>query len=556
MQGIVPVDRKTLGGEVSAGVTLAALAIPAGMGYASLAGMPVVTGLYTIALPMIAFALLGSSRHLVVGADSATAVVMAAGLAGLATAGSDEYIGLAGLLAVMAGVLLIVARLIRLGFIADFLSRTVLIGFLTGVGVQVACGQIAGMLGVSKGDGVTIGGHQFTNTIATLVSTVDHLGDISWTTVGVSAASLAVISGLGLVTDKIPAELLVVVGSIFVSWQWDLSSHGVSTVGSLAGGFPPIGIPDVSWSDIPTLSATSVSILVLILAQSAATSRAYAAKYNDHFDENVDLVGLGAANIAAGLSGTFAVNGSPTKTQMVDGAGGRSQLAQLVASGLAVIVLLFLTEPIQYMPNAVLASVVFVVGVKLIDIAGMRRVLDLRRDEFVVAALVGATVVAAGVGQGILFGIVISIVDHLRRSYRPMTGVLVRGDSTAWQTVDATPDADDAGARRVPVRRQPLLRERRPIPRTDRGVRHRLGRAPLPVHRRERDPRRRLHRRRDDPPAPEGVGRGRGDTHHRERKRIGPFDARPLWPDRGTGTRQHLRHGRRRRRCTRPVSGR
>ena len=441
LQGIVPVDRKTLGGEVSAGVTLAALAIPAGMGYASLAGMPVVTGLYTIALPMIAFALLGSSRHLVVGADSATAVVMAAGLAGLATAGSDEYIGLAGLLAVMAGVLLIVARLIRLGFIADFLSRTVLIGFLTGVGVQVACGQIAGMLGVSKGDGVTIGGHQFTNTIATLVSTVDHLGDISWTTVGVSAASLAVISGLGLVTDKIPAELLVVVGWIFVSWQWDLSSHGVSTVGTLAGGFPPIGIPDVSWSDIPTLSATSVSILVLILAQSAATSRAYAAKYNDHFDENVDLVGLGAANIAAGLSGTFAVNGSPTKTQMVDGAGGRSQLAQLVASGLAVIVLLFLTEPIQYMPNAVLASVVFVVGVKLIDIAGMRRVLDLRRDEFVVAALVGATVVAAGVGQGILFGIVISIVDHLRRSYRPMTGVLVRGDSTAWQTVDAAPDA-------------------------------------------------------------------------------------------------------------------
>ena len=307
LQGIVPVDRKTLGGEVSAGVTLAALAIPAGMGYASLAGMPVVTGLYTIALPMIAFALLGSSRHLVVGADSATAVVMAAGLAGLATAGSDEYIGLAGLLAVMAGVLLIVARLIRLGFIADFLSRTVLIGFLTGVGVQVACGQIAGMLGVSKGDGVTIGGHQFTNTIATLVSTVDHLGDISWTTVGVSAASLAVISGLGLVTDKIPAELLVVVGSIFVSWQWDLSSHGVSTVGSLAGGFPPIGIPDVSWSDIPTLSATSVSILVLILAQSAATSRAYAAKYNDHFDENVDLVGVRDVIGKEGLDRVFEV---------------------------------------------------------------------------------------------------------------------------------------------------------------------------------------------------------------------------------------------------------
>ena len=439
LQGIVPVDRTRIGGEVFAGLTLAALAIPAGMGYATLAGMPVVTGLYTIVLPMLAFALLGSSRHLVVGADSATAVVMAAGLAGLATAGSEEYVALAGLLALMAGVLLILARLIRLGFIADFLSRTVLIGFLTGVGVQVACGQIAGMLGVSKGDGVTIGNYQFTSTIATLISTAQNLGDISWTTVAVSAGALVVIQGLGLVTDKIPAALVAVVGSIYVSWQWDLSSHGVSTVGSIDGGFPPISFPDVSWSEVPPLAATSVSILLLILAQSAATSRAYAAKYNDHFDENVDLVGLGAANVAAGLSGTFAVNGSPTKTQMVDGAGGRSQLAQIVASALVVVVLLFLTEPIQYMPNAVLASVVFLVGIHLIDVAGMRRVLERRRDEFIVATLVGATVVVAGVGQGIVLGIIASIIDHLRRSYRPVTAVLVRDDSTAWKTVDALP---------------------------------------------------------------------------------------------------------------------
>jgi sulfate permease, SulP family len=445
LQGILPFDPKSISGEVLAGLTLAALAIPEVMGYATLAGMPVVTGLYTIFLPMLVFGVLGSSRHLVVGADSATAVVMAAGLAGMATSGSDEYIALASMMALLAGALLIIARLIKLGFIADFLSRTVLIGFLTGVGIQVACGQIAGMLGISKGSGVTIGGHTFTSTIATLISTLRNLGDVSWATVAVSAGVLGTILGLKLVTGKVPGALVAVIGAIFISWQWDLSSHGVATLGSLSGGVPPIGLPEVSWSDIPPLAGTAVSILVIILAQSAATSRAYAAKYNDHFDENVDLVGLGAASIAAGLSGTFVVNGSPTKTQMVDGAGGRSQIAQIATALIVLIVLLFLTGPIQYMPTAVLASVVFLIGVELIDIAGMRQVLARRPDEFVVAALVALTVVVAGVEQGIVLGIVASIIDHMRRSYRPVTAVLEPGDRTAWHATDVTP-----GSRTLP----------------------------------------------------------------------------------------------------------
>ena len=441
LQGIVPIDRERIGGEVFAGLTLAALAIPAGMGYASLAGMPVVTGLYTIVLPMVAFAILGSSRHLVVGADSATAVVVAAGLAGMAATGADEYVALAGLLALMAGLLLVIARLIGLGFVADFLSRTVLIGFLTGVGIQVASGQVAGLFGVEKGDGITIGGYRFTSTIATLFSTAGNLGDVSWTTVAVSAGALGTMAGLGLVTTRIPGALVAVIGSIYISWQWDLASHGVTTVGALTGGFPPIALPDVSWSEVPPLAATSVSMLVLILAQSAATSRAYAAKYDDHFDANVDLVGLGTANVAAGLSGTFVVNGSPTKTQMVDGAGGRTQLAQLVAAAIGLIVLLFLTAPIEYLPSAVLASVVFLVGIELVDIAGMRRVLERRPDEFVVAGIVAATVVVAGVEQGIVLGIVASIIDHLRRSYRPVSAVVRPGDAGVWQTVDVTPAA-------------------------------------------------------------------------------------------------------------------
>jgi MFS superfamily sulfate permease-like transporter len=180
---------------------------------------------------------------------------------------------------------------------------------------------------------------------------------------------------------------------------------------------------------------------VLILAQSAATSRAYAAKYNEAFSENVDLIGLGVASLAAGISGAFPVNGSPTKTQMVDGAGGRSQLAQLTTGVLIAIVLLFLTAPIQYMPKAVLASVVFLIGIELIDIAGMRRVLRVRPDEFVVAAATAATVVVIGVEQGIVLAIVLSIIDHLRRSYHPNNGVLSVVDGQRVHFVPVEPTA-------------------------------------------------------------------------------------------------------------------
>ena len=422
-QGLLPLDRSRIPVEVLAGVTLAALAIPEVMGYTSIAGMPVITGLYTILLPVLVFAVFGSSRHLVVGADSATAAVMAAGLAGLAATGSSQYVALAGLLALMAAVLLL-ARLIGLGFLADFLSRTVLIGFLTGVGVQVACGQVGGMLGIPSGKGITIGSHLFDNTVGKLISTLQNIDQISWTTVAVSAGVMATILGMKFITGKIPGALLAVIGSIIISWHWNLASHGVATLGVVPGGLPKIAIPDVTWSDIPALAGTAASIFVLILAQSAATSRAYAAKYNDAFDENVDLVGLGVASIAAGLSGTFPINGSPTKTQMVDGAGGRSQVAQITTGVIVAVVLLFLTVPLQYMPKAVLSTVVFLIGIELIDIAGMRRILRLRLDEFVVAALTGLTVVFVGVEQGIVLAIVASLIDHLRRSYRPPTAVI------------------------------------------------------------------------------------------------------------------------------------
>lgn len=440
LEGVRPLDKARLPVEIVAGITLAALAIPEVMGYTAIAGMPVVTGLYTILLPLLAFAIFGSSRHLVVGADSATAAILAAGLAGMAATASSQYVALAGLVALMAAALLLVARLIGLGFLANFLSRTVLIGFLTGVGIQVAAGQVSGLLGIPKGSGITIGGHDFDNTIGVLISTLGNVGDTSWTTAAVSAGVIVVILFSKLVTDKVPGALIAVVGAIAVSWHWDLESHGVGVLGPVPGGLPSLGLPDVSWSDVPPLFGTAVSIFVLILAQSAATSRAYAARYGDRFSEDVDLAGLSTANLAAGLSGTFVVNGSPTKTQMLDSAGGRSQVAQLTTAAIVAVVLLFLTEPLAYLPDAVLASVVFLIGIELIDLAGMHRVLRVRPSEFWVATLTAAVVVILGVQQGIVVAIVASVIDHLRRSYRPSAGVLqLRSGRPSRQLVPVGP---------------------------------------------------------------------------------------------------------------------
>jgi high affinity sulfate transporter 1 len=418
LQGVLPINRAKISVDIVAGITLAALAIPEVMGYTKIAGMPVITGLYTILIPIAAFALFGSSKHLVVGADSATAAILAAGLVGLGlTAESPQYVAMAGLLALVTAAILIIARVIGLGFLADFLSRSVLIGFLTGVGIQVAAGQISGMLGLPGGG---------SGTVEKLLKDVQELPQTSIPTLIISLVVLALVVGCKRFAPKVPGALIAVVGMILVSYFFDLSAHGVSVLGPVPGGLPNFGLPQgVTWGDVPGLIPIAFSCFLVILAQSAATSRAYAAKYNESFSENSDLVGLTLANVAAGLSGTFLVNGSPTKTQMVDGAGGRSQISQLTTAVIVLVVLLFLTVPLSYMPNAVLAAVVFYIGVELIDIKGMRSIYAQRLDEFVVALITAATVVFIGVEQAIFLAIVLSLLDHVRRSYKPKNSVLV-----------------------------------------------------------------------------------------------------------------------------------
>ncbi len=372
-------------------------------------------------IPTALFALFGSSRHLVVGADSATAAILAAGLVGIAAIGSEQYLALAGVLALMAAVFLILARVMRLGFLSDFLSRTVLIGFLTGVGIQVALGQISGMLGL-KG-----GGH---GALEKLWNDIQQLGQFNRHELTIALSVLVVIVGLEKISKKIPGALIAAIGALVASWAFGFDKL-VHLVGAVPSGLPYLGLPKVDWNwqVFTTLIPTAFAMFVVILAQSAATSRAFATRYDERISENTDLVGLALANIGAGLSGTFVVNGSPTKTQIVDSAGGRSQLSLLVMAAIVLLILLFLTGPLAFMPEAALSAIVFLIGIGLIDLAGMRRIFEQRRSEFWVALVTVLTVVVVGVEQGILLAIALSLVDHTRHGYRPKNAVLVPGES-------------------------------------------------------------------------------------------------------------------------------
>jgi high affinity sulfate transporter 1 len=444
LDGIRPYDRAWLTKDIVAGITLAALAIPEVMGYTKIAGMPVITGLYTILFPIAAFALFGCSRHLVVGADSATAAIMYAGIAALGIGGlepaSPQWVGLASLSALIAGGFLFLARVARLGFLANFLSRTVLIGFLTGVGVQVAIGQVGGMLGIPP---QTVPSGSFSGDVRKFGLTLWHIGEGSWQTAVVSASVLAILVVFGRWVKQVPGGLVAVVGMIALSWIFDFAAHDISVLGPVPSGLPTIGVPqDVTWHEVPKLAVTAASMFLVILAQSAATSRAYAVKYEERFEENTDLMGLGLANLAAGFSSTFVVNGSPTKTEMVDEAKSHTQVAQLSTAVVVAIVLLFLTKPLQYMPNAVLSAVVFLIGLKLIDIRGMRQIARVRRDEFWVALATAVVVVIVGVEQGIILAIVLSLVLHVRRHYEPVDVVLTFDEAGHFRSVPPTPGVE------------------------------------------------------------------------------------------------------------------
>ncbi|MBB5459538.1 SulP family inorganic anion transporter [Paraburkholderia sp. Cpub6] len=423
LQGLLPFNSAQLPHDIIAGLTLAALGIPEVMGYTKISGTPTVTGLYTILLPLVAFALLGASRQLVVAADSATAAILAGTLTTVAALGSKEYIGLTSTVALTVAVMLVIARIFRLGFLADFLSRSALIGFLTGVGVQVAAGELAGLIGLAKQ------GH---GPVMQLVSVVRRVAEANYPTALLSLAVLAVIIGCKRFAPRAPGALIAVIGSIVASGAFNFAGRGIAVTGEVPGGLPSLFMPPLHMSGINQVLATAASCFIVIIAQSAATARAYATRNNEKGDDNADIIGLAAANAAAAFTGTFVVNGSPTKTEIIDDAGGRTQVAHLTTAVIVLLVLLFLTRPLSLMPAAVLSAIVFMIGVKLIDVKGMVELFRMQKDEFVVALLAAGVVVFVDVMHGILAAVVLSLIAHARHSYRLRTRVLTRDPTGHW----------------------------------------------------------------------------------------------------------------------------
>ncbi len=432
--------RAWLSTDVIAGLTLAAVAIPETMGYTSIAETPIVTGLYTVIFPTLLFALLGASKLLVVGADSATAAILAAGLLSAnisgVTPGSPEWLAYTSFIALICGGLLVLARVLRLGFLGDFLSASVLVGFLTGVGVQVFSGQIPDMLGIAKGAGTWLEQQWYMLT---------HLNEISWTTFAFAAATLVIIMGFKKFLPKVPGAIVAVILLIVVSAATQASTHGVAVVGAVTGGFPPIGLPQgIDLGNFGSVVTIAFSCFILIIAQSAATSRSFAMKHGDNADVNRDLIGLSGANFAAGLSGTFVVNGSPTKTQILDEQKGRTQLANITMSAVVLLVVLFFTGVLTDMPKAVLAGIVFLIGVDLIDIQGLKRIWKRRRGEAIIAIITAVVVCAVGVEQGIILAIVLSLLDLIHRQYKPndfVVGINKSGDPTYQVAAPGTQSA-------------------------------------------------------------------------------------------------------------------
>jgi SulP family sulfate permease len=430
-RGLLPWKRVGVLRDVVAGVVLAATDIPQVLGYTKIAGMPVVTGLYTLLLPLVAFAAFGSSRYLVVAADSASAAIFAGGVAGMATPGDARYVAMAAMVALLTAVFLLLARLLRLGFIADFLSRTVLVGFLTGVGFQVGISVLGAMVGVPVGS---------RRPVLQLGEVLRGLPRAHLPTVAVSVAVLALVLGLRWVAPKVPGSLIAVVGSIAASMLWNFHAHGIAIIGPVAGGLPHLALHAVSLREIQPLVGVAASCAVMILTQSAATSRVYAARHHEEVDENHELLGLSAANAAAALSGAFVVNGSPTQTAIAEGAGARSQLAQVSAAAVVALVLLFLTRPLQYLPQCVLGALVFLVAVKLIDFKGLRDIQAESPQEFALAVMTAVVVVLVGVEQGIVLAMVVSLLRVVQHSYHPHSGVLQSDGEGSWKLIPAAPD--------------------------------------------------------------------------------------------------------------------
>jgi high affinity sulfate transporter 1 len=421
--------------DVVAGIVLAAILVPQGLAYAELAGLPPVTGLYTTIACLVVYALLGPSRILVLGPDSAVSPLIFAAIVPLMAGGDTATaIALAGMLALLVGAIEIGLGVGKLGFIADLLSKEVQVGYMNGLAVVIVVGQLPKLFGFST---------DASGFLAELKAFFTNLDQTDVTTLLVGLGTLALLLGLPRLSKKIPAVLVAVVAATAVSAAFDLAAHGVTTIGTLPQGLPAPSLPWTSASDLVMLTAAAVGIVLVSLTDTIATSSSFAAKRGDEVDANHEMIAVGASNAAAGLFQGFAISVSASRTAVAESAGAKTQVTGLVGAGLVITMLVAVPSLLAALPATALAAVVIVAAISLMDIAALRRFARVRRTALALSLVASVGVIFFGVLQGILVAAILSILLFFRRNWWPPGAVLGYVEELkGWHDVEQFPDAE------------------------------------------------------------------------------------------------------------------
>ena len=432
--------------DLLAGLSVWAVLVPEALAYASIAGVSPVVGLYASPGALVLYAALGSSRQPIVGPMAAAAVLSAATVAALVPVGGGRFVALTAALAIIAGLAALVAGLLRLGFLANFVSEPVLKGFIVGLSLTIIARQLPKLLGIAHGSG---------DFFAQLWHVFTHLGDVQGLTLLVGVLSLVVIIGLRRVATGIPGYLVAVLLGIAAVKLFDLDQHGVEIVGSIKSGLPTLGVPDIHASDVGALAAGGVGLMLVGFAEGLAAAKTYAARAHQQIDANRELLGLGTANLASGLSSGMVVAGSLSKTAVNASAGGRSQLSGLIVAALTIVTLLALTGLFEDLPVATLAAIVVAAVVDLVDVRALvslyraysrrlgREFGFVARPDFIaaIAALLGVLVFDPL--PGLFIGISVSLLLLIYRASRPYVATLGKtaGTDGHYRDIDRHPDA-------------------------------------------------------------------------------------------------------------------
>ena len=415
--------REWLAKDIVAGVVLTTLLVPQGMAYAELAGLPAITGLYTSILCLLGYAVFGPSRVLVLGPDSSLGPMIAATIAPLVVAGGDpdRAVALASVLALMTGAIMVLAAVAKLGFIADLLSKPTMIGYMNGLALTILIGQLPKLLGFSV---------DAQGPIAELVETVKGIasGDVVPAAAVLGIAGVALILLLNRWLPAVPSVLVMVVLAIAAAAVFDLADRGVDLVGTLPKGFPPLTIPDVKASDLGLLFAGALGISLVSLADTISTASSFAARTGQEIRGNQEMIGIGAANLAAGLFQGFPVSCSGSRTAVAERAGAKSQLTGVVGAGLIILMLVLVPGLFQDLPQPALAAVVITAALSLADLPGTTRLWRQRRAEFMLSIAAFLGVALLGVLPGIAIAVALSIFNVFRRTWWPYETVLGRVD--------------------------------------------------------------------------------------------------------------------------------